>query len=235
MDASRTLTIVFDPATGRQVSRYVVRGFFGWRELPQAMSRMLLTREFLFFVGIPLALLAAANLFPAYAPRQETETISLALTVVAVVWLTGGLVRISRYGKSSGIGCYAAAADGSPRKLVGGLRMRLDRHDRRMWIAGLLVEPQWRGSGIATALMLAAFRLAEQEAADGPVSISVFAPTHPASKAIIARQLGGLQVIEASSPASEEWNRAKMRLKHAIEDAQVKFEWNLPGSRHKLF
>lgn len=160
MNSRRHFAIVFDPASARSVSKYVVRGFFSPREFPQAFARMLLTGEFALFVGIPLALLLAARFVP--------ETLSLILTVVAVGWLIAGLVRIGRYGPSSGIGCYVLDSGDDQGKLVGGLRMRLERSGRRLWIAGLLVEPSWRGEGIGTALMLAAFRLAQKQVAYGP-------------------------------------------------------------------
>lgn len=235
LSGSRNLYIVFDPASGKSVAKYVVRGFFGFREFPQALARMLLTAEFFFFVGIPIVLLLAANLIPALFPARDTEIVSLSLTIAAVCWLLGGLVQISRYGPGSGIGCYAIDPVTSQRKLVGGLRVRLDRRDRRMWIAGLLVEPSWRGAGIGTALMLAAFRLAQQEAAHGPVTVSVFAPTHPASKAIIARQLGGMQVIEVANTPSEELSRTMARLEQALLNTQIKFEWHLPEGDYRLF
>jgi GNAT superfamily N-acetyltransferase len=231
----RNLYIVFDPASGKSVAKYVVRGFFGLREFPQAVARMLLTAEFLFFVGIPIVLLLAANLIPVLFPAHDTEIVSLSLTIAAVCWLVGGLVQISRYGPGSGIGCYAIDPATSRRKLVGGLRVRLDRRDRRIWIAGLLVEPSWRGAGIATALMLAAFKLAQQEAAHGPVIVSVFAPSHPASKAIISRQLGGIQVIAVATPPSDELKQMIERLEQALRGSQVTFDWELPGAEFKLF
>ena len=190
MSDTARFAIVFTPATAKRVSNYVVRGFFGVRELPQAFARMVLTGEFALFVGIPILLLVAAKGAEEGWFGRGAGAVSPALTLIAVIWLIAGLLRISRYGPSSGIGCYIVEPDGSLGALIGGLRMRLERRHRRIWIAGLLVEPSWRGAGISIALMQAAFRLAQQEASNGPVTIAVFAPTHPASKAIIARHLG---------------------------------------------
>lgn len=229
------LHIVFDPASGKSVAKYVVRGFFGLREFPQAVARMLLTAEFFFFVGIPIFLLLAANAIPALFPARDTEFVSLSLTLIAVSWLLGGLIRISRYGPGSGIGCYDVDPVTLRRRLAGGLRMRLDRRDRRIWIAGLLVEPAWRGSGIGTALMLAAFRLALLEAAHGPVIVSVFAPSHPASRAIISRQLGGRQVVQVTSPPSGELNQIITQLEQALRGSRATFEWELPDAGIRLF
>lgn len=66
VNSHRHFAIVFDPASARGVARYVVRGFFGPRELPQALARMLMTAEFGLFVGIPIALLIAARFVPEF-------------------------------------------------------------------------------------------------------------------------------------------------------------------------
>lgn len=226
MNSGRHFAIVYSPASAKSVSRYVTRGFFGPRELPQAFARMLLTGEFGLFVGIPITLLLAARLVP--------DTLSLILTGVAVVWLVAGLVRISRYGASSGIGCYVLDAGGSQGKLVGGLRMRFERGRRRIWIAGLLAEPDWRGAGIGTALILAAFRLAQKQVAHGPVTVSVFAPSHPASKAIIEKQLGGLQTIQITDPPSEALNHTIERLELALRKSPSTFEWQLSDTKGRM-
>lgn len=223
MNNSQRFVIVYSPASAKSVAKYVTRGFFSLRELPQALARMLLTGEFGLFVGIPIALLFAARFVP--------DTPSSILTGVAVVWLFAGLVRISRYGPSSGIGCYVLDADGAQGKLVGGLRMRFERSRRRIWIAGLLVEPAWRGAGIGTALMLAAFRLAQKQVAHGPVIVSVFAPSHPASKAIVDKQLGGLQSIQVTDPPSDALNRTIARLEQALPKTPTTFEWQLSEER----
>lgn len=227
MNSRRHFAIVYSPATARSVSRYVTRGFFSPRELPQAFARMLLTGEFGLFAGIPIILLLAARLIQNTLLSRAAEMLSLALTGVAVAWLIAGLLRISRYGPSSGIGCHVLDADGSHGKLVGGLRMRFERRSRRIWIAGLLVEPDWRGAGIGTALMLAAFRLAQKKMADGPVTVSVFAPSHPASKAIIEKQLDGLQTIKVTEPPSDTLTHTIERLEQALQRSSSTFEWHL--------
>ena len=64
--------------------------------------------------------------------------------------------------------------------------------------------PLPRGAGIGTALMLAAFRSAQRDAARGPVTVAVFAPTHPASRAIVEKHLGGAQKLVVGEPLSEQ-------------------------------
>ncbi|HEY3326359.1 MAG TPA: GNAT family N-acetyltransferase [Novimethylophilus sp.] len=232
MNSRHHFVIVFEPASAKYVSSYVVRGFFSPRELPQALARMLLTGEFGLFVGIPIILLAAARFVPKVLSSQWVEMLSLTLTVVAVGWLIAGLIRISRYGPSRSIGCHVIDPDSSQGKLIGGLRMRLERRHCRLWIAGLLVEPSWRGSGIGTALVLAAFRLAQKQVVHDPVTVSVFAPSHPASKAIIAKQLGGMQTIEVADPPSEELNRTIERLEKALLQSPSTFEWQLSNTEN---
>jgi GNAT superfamily N-acetyltransferase len=224
--------IVFSPDCSREVSKYVVRGFFGLHELPQALTRMILTAEFALFVGVPLVFLLVAYWFPMAWPYAEA--VSPGLTGVAVAWLIAGLLRISRYGPSSGIGCYVIEPNGHRGALVGGLRMRWERRRRCLWLAGLLVEPKYRGGGIGTALMLGAFRVAQQEALQGPVTVSVFAPSHPASKAIVERHVGGRQSMRVSVPPSEELLRVLGDLEGALGRSVGNFAWQLSSAGESL-
>jgi GNAT superfamily N-acetyltransferase len=225
MSAENTLEIVFEPLVAKRVARYVARSFFGPRELPQALARMLLTKEFGVFAGVPIALLLGAQLIPDRIFGWDGVMLAQALFWLAVLWLLAALARIGRYGRSSGIGCFAQDAGGARGALVGGLRMRLERGARRLWIAGLFVEPEARGAGIGTALVLAAFKLALRDAARGPVTVTVFAPSHPASKAMVARQLGGAQAVLVSQPLSEEARRTIERLETALGESA--FTWAL--------
>jgi len=196
---------------------------------------MLLTGEFVSFVGIPVLLLFAARNIPVTLFGSNAEIVSLGLTGIAVGWLILGLLRISRYGPSSGIGCYLLEPDGQLGALVGGVRMRLERRHRRLWIAGLLVEPKWRSMGIGTALMLGAFRIAQEEALRKPVVVSVFAPSHPASKAIIAKQLGGLQSLEVATPPSKALLCILDNLESALRQSNANFQWQVSSPEHNLF
>jgi GNAT superfamily N-acetyltransferase len=209
------LEIRFEPRLGKKVARRVALAFFGWREFPQAFARMVLTREFALLAGIPALLLVVARF-----------TESDLLTVAAVLWLLGSLVRIASFGYASGIACLARDADGRER-LVGGLRLRVQRRARRLWIAGIHVDPGFRGAGIGSALILAAFRLAREEATQGPILVSVFAPAHPASKAIVARQLAGMQDVPVDEPLAEETRRVLQ----ALEPAATGFSWQLAPAR----
>lgn len=230
MSPVRQFQIAFEAGTRKSVAAYVVRGFFSPRELPQALARMLLTAEFGGFIAIPVALLLIARWLAAGLP--DAGGLAPLLEGLAVLWLLAGLWRIARYGESAGIGCFALDAAGRRGALVGGLRMRLQSRRRKIWIAGLLVEPSARGNGIGTALVLAAIHLAEQEAVRGPVGIEVFAPSHPASKAIVAKQLGGRQRLSVSVPISDEVRLVIERLEASLgESADSEFSWQLePGS-----
>jgi hypothetical protein len=76
MNSGRHFAIVYSSASAKSVSRFVTRGFFGPRELPQAFARMILTGEFRLFVGIPIAFLFVARFVP--------NTLSSILTGIAV-------------------------------------------------------------------------------------------------------------------------------------------------------
>ena len=209
------LEITFEPRLGKKVARRVAAAFFGWREFPQAFARMVLTREFALLAGIPAAMLVVAHV---------TEWGWL--TVAAVLWLLASLARIASFGYASGIACLALRPDGRE-ELVGGLRLRVQRGSRRLWIAGIHVDASFRGAGIGSALILAVFRLAREEAGSAPVLVSVFAPAHPASKAIVARQLGGMQDVPIGEPLSEE----ARRVLDALEPAAKGFSWKLAPAR----
>lgn len=232
MNDSRQFAIDYSVARGKAVAGYVTRGFFSVREFPQAFARMVLTGEFGIFVGIPLILLVAAHFLQ---QLRSGATVAQILTICAVLWLIAGLLRISRYGRSTGIGAYLLNPDGSLGLPVGGLRMRLQQHGRVLWIAGLLVEPEWRGAGIGTALILAALRLAQREAVHGPVTFRVFAPSHPASRAIIAKQLGGLQTLAVTSQPSDTLQQTLQNLEQALSRTASTFDWRLDATEQSLF
>lgn len=208
------LQVTFDPSLGKKVARRVALAFFGWREFPQAFARMVLTREFIMLAGIPALLIVAARFLPD-APSQL-------VTWSAVIWLFAALARIASFGYASGIACLELYPDGTQR-LVGGLRLRVQRRARRLWIAGIHVDPRFRGAGIGSALILAVFRLAREEAARGPVLVSVFAPAHPASKAIVERQLAGMQDVPVAEPLTEE----SRKVLAALEAGAAGFSWKL--------
>ena len=212
------LEIRFEPRLGKQVARRVALVFFTWREFPQAFARMVLTREFVLLAGIPALMIVVARFLP--------EVPSQILTLVAVVWLLAALARIASFGYSTGVACLAHDPGGSER-IVGGLRLRVERRARRLWIAGIHVDPGFRGAGIASALILAVFRLAREEAAHGPVLVSVFAPAHPASKAIVERQLGGMQDVAVAEPLAE----ATRKVLESLEPAAAAFSWKLEPAR----
>jgi GNAT superfamily N-acetyltransferase len=212
------LEIRFEPRLGKKVARRVSLAFFGWREFPQAFARMVLTREFALLAGIPGLLIVVARFLP--------ELASQVVTAVAVIWLLAALVRIASFGYASGIACVALDPDGTEH-LVGGLRLRVERRARRLWIAGIHVDPRFRGAGIASALILAVFRLAREEAVRGAVLVSVFAPAHPASKAIVARQLGGMQDVPVDEPLAED----AQRVLQSLEPAAAGFSWKLAPAR----
>lgn len=234
MSPVRPFQIAFEAGIRKSVAAYVVRGFFSRRELPQALTRMLLTAEFGWFIAIPVVLLLIAHWLAAALP--DAAGLAPLVEGLAVLWLLAGLWRIARYGASAGIGCFALDAEGRRGALVGGLRMRLERRRRKIWIAGLLVEPSARGAGIGTALVLAAIRLAQQEAVRGPVAIEVFAPSHPASKAIVAQQLGGRQSLSVSVPISDEVRLVIERLEASLaKSAGSDFRWQLERGCGGLF
>jgi hypothetical protein len=83
--------------------------------------------------------------------------------------------------------------------------------------------------------MRAALQLAQDEASHGPVIVSVFAPTHPASKAIIARHLGGKQSMTVSSPPSEELLSTIERLDDSLKKSGSEFQWTHTPLEYDLF
>ena len=185
-----------DPAA----ARYVVRGFFTIRELPQAVARALFTREFLVLVVAPVAL-AVASHFAARIP----------LLVAAAAWMLAGLAWSLRAGKNVGIGCFA---DG---RLVGGLLVKRAR--ARITLSGVIIDPAHRGAGIFPALLLAAFRLA------GPgTTIAVFGTAHPASKHVVEKYLYGHRSILVDPSPGTPYSRSLALLES--EASSFRFDVN---------
>jgi GNAT superfamily N-acetyltransferase len=172
---SESFDILYDPAESARVSRFVVSRFFTPRELPQAVGRALFTRDFLLCAGLPLGVIGGAYAAPEGPLRQ-------ALLWIALGWLAVAAGILLTLGKSRAIGCRTS--DGA---LAGGLRLKVSK--RRVCLAGVVVEPAWRGKGVFTALLLGAFRLAAQ--VPGPRALTVFGPAHPASKHVVGKYFGG--------------------------------------------
>ena len=120
-----------------RVGRFVVSRFFTPRELPQALGRALFTRDFLLSAGLPLLVIGGAYAMPEGPVRQG-------LLWAALGWLAVAALLLLALGKSRAIGCRTS--DGA---LAGGLRMKVSR--RRILLAGVVVEPAWRVSTLATA------------------------------------------------------------------------------------
>lgn len=204
--------IEFNESSSRAAGRYVVRGFFTPREIPQAVVRAFLTRELYVFIGLPLLVVIGAYFIPdaweltwRIPPRQS-------LFAIVMVWLAANAIYLATLGKSEGI----AVVDGSGR-MVGGLRLKVSRRRRTVWMAGILVDPSLRGKGMFPALLLAVWRLALKAAEAGPVTLEVFAPAHPASKRVVEKYFGGKTTIRVET--AEESTFAKS---HAMLDAEVR-------------
>jgi len=178
-----TYRVAFDPASSRAAGRYVVAGFFSPRELPQAVVRAFLTSELYLFIGLPVLALLGTYLLPV--------TWRPAAMIGVIAWLLGGAVYLLMLGKSRGLALF-----NSEGRLVGGLRMKVSR--RKLWLAGILVDSSMRGKGMFPALLLGAWRLAAS--AGRPLTLSVFAPAHPASKRMVEKYLHGKMRIETGSP-----------------------------------
>ena len=189
--------VVFDKSISGKASRFVVRGFFTPAEILQAVLRMFLTRDTLLYLGIPLVMLAASYMVPGGWGADWPLPPAQALIIAASIWLCVGAALLLRMGNSRAI----AVCSGDT--IVGGLRLKVAR--RRVSLAGVFVESGWRGRGMFSALLLAAFELMAREAPSrGRMEFRVFAPAHPASKRIVQKYLGGRAAIEVdTSPGSQ--------------------------------
>ncbi len=209
MDSYR---ISFAPGASRAAGRYVVRGFFAPRELPLAMLRALKTREFVLYVGLPLAALAGT-----YALPVDWQPAAM---WIVIAWLLLGAALLLTLGRGEAVAVY------SGERLVGGLRLKVSRRRRRLWLAGILVDPDLRGKGMFPALLLAAFRLAESAR---PLTIEVFAPAHPASRRMVEKYLEGKTTIPVE-PGDSIFGRALARFVaevKALEERGVRYDFEI--------
>jgi GNAT superfamily N-acetyltransferase len=204
--------IEFNETSSRAAGRYVVRGFFTPREIPQAVVRAFLTRELYVFIGLPLLVVIGAYFIPdawelswRIPPRQT-------LFAVVMAWLMANAIYLATLGKSEGI-----AVMDSDGRLVGGLRLKVSKRRRVVWMAGILVDPSLRGKGMFPALLLAVFQLASDAAKAGPLTLEVFAPAHPASKRVVEKYFGGKTTIPVESAAESTFAKS-----HAMLDAEVR-------------
>lgn len=231
MNSPSRYEVRFDDDASPEAAAYVLKGFFTPRELPQALLRLPRTREFILPVGIPLLLAAAGAALRHFAFGGPLALAGTALTAVAVVWLVFGLVHNLRMGRSEGIGVYALT-DGDPPQLAGGLRMKVSPTKRSIALAGALTDPAHRGKRLFTALLLGAFRMARTESSQGPVTIVVFAPTHPASRKAVARYVGDARKIPVDTASDAPFSRALAALEKDVgelPDRGVVMAFHLPA------
>lgn len=211
MSEGTTFEIVYDPGRSAAFSRYVVSRFFTPRELPRAVARSFFTRDFLFAAGLPLGILGAGYLAPVGRWKEG-------LFGAALVWLVLAALRLLSLGRSRAVGCLAP--DGT---LAGALRLKVSK--RRLLVAGVVVEPAWRGKGVFTALLLAAFRLAAREAE--PPALSVFAPAHPASKHVVEKYFAGALSLPAGGPAFQASLAALEAELQGLESKGIRYRYAL--------
>jgi len=155
------------------VARFIKSSYFSRSELPQALVRLVLVREFWLGVGGPIVVVACAGLMGRWAPFAYGA---------ALVWLLATIVSLLRMGRRHCIGCWHGE------ELVGGLSLRVHPGRRRFLLEGAVVAPEHRKAGVFVALLAAAFRLA---AADETAHMGLWAPAHPASKHVVKTYLGG--------------------------------------------
>jgi len=229
--------ICFDRIRSRMAVRYVTFRSFSVKEFPIAVWRMLSTREFVIYAGIPASILLLGELI-----SRVSETLEIArfiFTFICVIWLLIGLFRILRFGKSRGICCFSIERNTYEKHLVGGLRMKVHRQRLHIRIAGAFVDPLHRSNGIFTALLFALFRIAYLEVADGRIPkqsslrISVFAPAHPASQQIVRTYFNDKQDICVDPKEDSVFMKSLTRLEHetsSLEKTGIKFTFSFPLS-----
>lgn len=216
------------PAQSARVSRYVVGRFFTPRELPQAVARALFTRDFLLTAGLPVLLSAAAYALPDDRPLWGGFSPRQAAFAAILLWLSLAAVLLLTLGKSLAIGCT-----GTDGRLVGGLRVKASGRKRRLCLAGVVVEPDCRGKGIFTALLLAAFRQAARDRERGPLALTVFGPAHPASKHVVEKYFDGALVLPVETAAGERFARSLAALEselRALEAKGITYRFDLSPS-----
>jgi GNAT superfamily N-acetyltransferase len=225
--------IRFDPKDSKKAVRYVTFGSFSAREFPLALWRMLWTREFVLYAGVPALIIILGKLISHLsAPLKKADIV---FTIVAVVWMLLALFIISRFGKAHGIACYSAANHKGKGDLVGGFRMKVARRNRIM-LAGVLVDPQHRKKGIFTALLLALFRIAQQEAQrergsqGSPLKICIFAPGHPASRRVVRNYFENKQELVVDPGEDSAFTQNLKRLEQevdSLEQNDITFSYSL--------
>lgn len=209
--------VFYDPAREARISRFVVGSFFTPRELPQAFARAFFTRDFVLTAGLPLLLCGASFLLPDESPTGSWWTPRKIALGVVVAWLSIAALRLLRLGRSRAIGC--TSENGT---LVGGLRMKVASSQRRIMLAGVVVDPSCRGKGIFTALLLAAFRLAAREREKGPVALTVFGPAHPASKHVVEKYFGGALVLPVETARETPFAKSLAALEEEVRALAAK-------------
>lgn len=118
--------------------------------------------------------------------------------VCALVLAGGATVSVPRLprGRKCAIGIRQGGA------LIGGLRVAVDRQQRRVTLIGIYVTPQARGLNLAGFLVRALLVELEAEIRrGGAVTVDSYLPVHPASRRLVAK-LGARSVTYVSAEAA---------------------------------
>ncbi|MDC7224147.1 MAG: hypothetical protein PQJ60_10435 [Spirochaetales bacterium] len=168
-----TYRILLNRKKALEVERFILKGILS---RPSRVFFYFISGDFLLQKLLPfLAPLTLFFVLDSLLPLNPPERILLFSMVYLILLSLAGL-RSRRSGEIVSLPCYKGA------RLVGGIRIALNRKRKKITLVGIYVDEEERGRHLSTALLYGCYLFLEREYGPVDFRLGVHAPLHGATK-----------------------------------------------------
>jgi hypothetical protein len=157
------------------LSSYIVRNQLGPGEFFETLKGWGKTRECVITVGASLAAVLLTSM--------GLSWLAILLPLGLLVW-----IGYNAGGKTACMALCTGQSHAQTAPLIGGMRLKYHQRRKKLVVAGLYIDPEYRGQHgsqyLLQGLLLSAYQLLPEGG-----TISIYCPTHPASHVLQQRYL----------------------------------------------